>query len=383
MAFAKGIHVSKNNALNPKQQPLHQIEKACKQLGKLQHDLEAAIDSFADNKSLLSRAAAYWGQWPLWVQISGGFLLAFSLLIFSMAISMVTLACYTAVALLLNDHHSLLRHNTQKFKTIMQNLTNLLGTLVGLINNVHEQLKNEIERVQEKNQQLQQNVDQLHEQRSTLAEQINELTEAEKKLQSIINTHELTITRLKETNEEQSELFQTIQNQLTEVTEQSEEIQTQLSEKIDQLEQMRMQMESEHEQMVHTVFALKNSVISLSNPVLVKEEHQELLKQKLQEFVTSKEKDLSHFAISTSQINLDLEITQKQLHESLQQQAELRQDLERLIKEFEQLMSFYDGKKTLDDQKSLEVLKKFSFLTQSGTASSSIPPEPNENHLNL
>lgn len=385
MAFAKGINVSKNNALNQKL-PLHQIDQMCKQLGKLQQDLEVAIDSFADNKSLFSRAAAYWGQWPLWIQISGGFLLALSLLIFSVSISMLTLGSYTAVAFLLNDHHGLLRNNTQKFKTIMQNLTNLLGNLIGLITNVHEQLKNEIESIQARNQQLQQNIGQLNKQSSTLTEQINELTETEKKLQAIIKTHELTIILLQDANKEQSELFQKTQTQLAEVTVQSEETQAHLSEKINQLEKIRIQIESEHEQMVRTVFTLKNTVLSLSNPALVKEEHQDLLKQKLQEFVTSKEKDLSHFAISTSQINLDLEITQKQLHESLQQQAELRQDLESLIKEFELLISSYEGqalKIVRNDQTSLETLKKLSFLRQHSTASSSTPPGSNENSLNL
>lgn len=140
MAFAKGINVSKDNTLNQKL-PLHQIDQMCKKLGKLQLDLEAAIDSFADNKSVLSRAAAYWGQWPLWVQISGGLLVAFSFVIFSMAVSLIALSGYTAVAFLLTDHHSLLQNNTQRFKTIMRNLTNLLGNLIGLITNVHEQLK--------------------------------------------------------------------------------------------------------------------------------------------------------------------------------------------------------------------------------------------------
>ena len=385
MAFAKEIHVSKN-ALNPKRLPLHRIEHACKQLGTLQQDLEAAIDSFIDNKSLLSRAAAYWGQSPLWIQISGGLLLAFSLLLFSMAISLVALVCYTAVTFLLNEHHSLFRHNTQKFKIIMQNLTTLLGTLIDLINNVHEQFSNVIGNIQEKNQHYQQTIGKLNEKVSTLTEQINELTETQQKLQLIVNTHELTIDNLKEANQEQSDLFQTTQNQLTQVTEQSEEIQTQLSEKIVLLEKVRLEMESEHEQMIRTVSTLKNTVISLSNPILANEEHQELLKQKLQDFITSQEKDLSQFAVSISQINLDLDITQKQLHESLQQQAKLKKDLENLIREFEQLIAFYEqpeNKTVRDDQSSLEAFKKLSFLMQHQTTSSLIPIVSNESNLKL
>ncbi|CAM4492310.1 MAG: hypothetical protein LEGION0403_FIIPPAGN_01686 [Legionella sp.] len=384
MAFAKGIPVSKNNALNPKQPPLDKIEQAYKQLDKIQHDLEAAIDSFADNNSLISRAAAYLGQWPLWIQISGGLFLAFSLLIFSMAISVVALGCYTAAVLLLNEHHDLFRYNTQKFKTIMQNLTNVLGVLIGLINNVHEQFKNEIESIQEKNQEYQQTIGQLNKHISALTEKISTLTEAQEKLQAIINAHELTISNLNDGIEEQSKLFQATHNQLTKVTEQSEETQAQLSEKIDQLEKMRLQLESEHEQMTRTISTLKNAVISLSNQTLVSEEHQDMLKQKLQDFVTSKEKDLAQFAISTTQINLDLEITQKQLHQSLQQQMLLRQSLESLIGEFEQLISVEDGqinKKACYDQKSLETLRKFSFLIQLGTAPSAIPAESRENNL--
>ena len=377
MAFAKGINVSKNTALEPKQLPLQQIDQLCKQLGQLQHDLEAAIDSFADNKSLLSRAAAYWGQWPLWVQITAGFLLAFSLLMISLAVSIVAMGGYIVVAFLLNDHHSLLMHNTQKFKTIMENLTNLLGSLIGLITNIHGQFKNEIESMQERNQQMQRNISHLKEQTAALIIQIDGLTNAKGRLETVIDTHERTITDLNKINQEQSELFQRTERQLAEVTEHSEQAQVQLSEKIRLLEQTRAQMETEHEQMIRTVLALKNTVISLSNPTLLKEEHQELLKQKLHEFVTSKEKDLSQFAVSTSQINLELEITQKQLHESLQQQASLRHDLESLIQEFATLINLHEQNQTVSkDQYSLEAFKKISFFMQQGTPALPInPPE--------
>ncbi|MFJ1268365.1 hypothetical protein ACD661_07335 [Legionella lytica] len=386
MAFDKGIHVSKNNALNPKQLPWHEIEQAFSQLSTLQRDLEAAIDAFAETRSLISRAATYWGQLPLWMQISAGFVLACSLLIFSTAMSIVALSCYTAITFLLNEHQGLFHHNTQKFKTIMQNLTNLLGTLIGLINNVHEQFKHEIENLQEKNKQFLHTIDHLNEQTSGLTEKINGLTATPQKLQAIINAHELTISNLNDEMEEQSKLFYATQKQLTEVTEQSEETQAELHDKINQLEKIRIQLESEREQMTRMVSTLKNTVISLSNPALVNEEHQELLKQKLQDFITSKEKDLSQFVISTSKINLELEATQKQLQESLQEQAQLRLHLESLIKELDELINVNDEQistKARNDQKSLETLRKFSFLRQQGAASSAPNPGTSENNLNF
>lgn len=381
MAFDKGIHVSKNNVLRP----LQEIEQACNQLSTLQRDLEAAIDAFAATQSLISRAAAYWGQLPLWMQISAGFLLTCSLLIFNVALSLIALCCYTIITFLLNEHQGLFHHNTQKFKTIMQNLTNMLGTLIGLANNVHEQFKHEIECLQEKNQQLLHTIDQLNEQASELTEKINGLTAKQKKLQAIINTHELTLANLNDVVEEQAKSLQATQKQLTNVTEQSEETQAALHKKIDQLEKIRSQLESEHTQITRMVSTLKNTIISLSNPALANEEHQELLKQKLQDFITSKEQDLSQFVMSTSKINLELEATQKQLQESLQEQAQLRGRLESLINEFAELTSANDEQittKASNEQKSLETLRKFSLLKPQVAASSAPPPEPSENNLN-
>jgi chromosome segregation ATPase len=381
MAFDKGIHVSKNNVLRP----LQEIEQACNQLSTLQRDLEAAIDAFAATQSLLSRAAAYWGQLPLWMQISAGFLLTCSLLIFNVALSLIALCCYTIITFLLNEHQGLFHHNTQKFKTIMQNLTNMLGTLIGLANNVHQQFKHEIECLQEKNQQLLHTIDQLNEQASELTEKINGLTAKQKKLQAIINTHELTLNNLNDVVEEQAKSLQATQKQLTKVTEQSEETQAALHKKIDQLEKIRSQLESEHTQITRMVSTLKNTVISLSNPALANEEHQELLKQKLQDFITSKEHDLSQFVMSTSKINLELEATQKQLQESLHEQAQLRRHLESLINEFAELTSANDEQittKASNEQKSLDTLRKFSLLRPQVAASSAPPPEPSENNLN-
>lgn len=357
------------------QDPKQQIAQTYAQLTQLQKELHAAIDAFATQKSLLSRAAAYWSQYPLWLQIGIGLSLGGSLLLLGaiaytalfLTLSIVAITLYGVGGFLLTDHHQQFQHDTYKFKEIIQNLTDLLGSCVHLFNTIHQQLNEEIINLQEKNGYLQQNILQLNEQTLTLAQQIDELSKAKTHLQQLLKTHEQTISDLKETNEEQSQLFNNTHKQLHEVTLQYQHTQTELSEKILQLKQINTTMSLELEQARQTAATLKGAVVNLSSTVLVKAEHKELFQQKLQQLLEDKEKGFTLITDKMFLAEAELATTQEKLQISLQQEEELRREYAQLMSRFETLIQLWEKQtpeSSSSQQYSVMELKNLSLFNQ-------------------
>ncbi|MGL5741373.1 MAG: hypothetical protein ACRCXC_01900 [Legionella sp.] len=111
-------NAAKQLLLNPNEKPsdldsLQSIALTQEQLSQVKKSLGAIVNSLQENPSLISRAAKFWGELPLWQIIVGGVVISGPTLVigaaahigFLVTISGVSVIAYTTSGIVLDDHH--------------------------------------------------------------------------------------------------------------------------------------------------------------------------------------------------------------------------------------------------------------------------------------
>lgn len=312
---------------------------------KIKADLNKLIQSMNNNPSLLSRAASFWNEIPLWQKITAGAVLTIPLLMIGLmanlaaliTLSIVTGIIYTVSHILLENHQSQNTDNIENLKAGISSLVDLLDSVISTLELLREQLAIEIDAFQKENARLTANIDQFCDQINTLKSEIIELTDTEKKLRATQVDLEQTATTLKGSIEEQSQVLENTQKQLEEVVQAYKENQNQLSNKIKELDNIKEKMGKEVEQARAVGLVLSGTVETFSNIVIQDKEQRAAFQKRLEEFLTNKEKSFVEVADRICDAERKLSVVTKQLEESNQRYRKLLDRQEQQIIRLEQM----------------------------------------------
>ena len=312
---------------------------------KIKEELNQLIQAMNHNPSLLSRAASFWNEIPLWQKITAGVVLTLPVLMIGLmanlaaliTLSIVTGIVYTVSHILLENHQSQNADNIEGLKAGISSLADLLDSVISTLDLLREQLAIEIDAFQKENTRLTANIDQFCEQIKTLKSQINELTDTEKALRATQIELELTSKRLKDSNDAQSQALENTQRQLEQVAQAYKENQNQLSDKIKELDNVKEKMGKEVEQARAVGLVLSGTVETFSNMVIQDKEQRAAFQKRLEEFLTNKEKSFVEVADRICDAERKLSIVTKQLEESNQRYRKLLDRQEQQIIRLEQI----------------------------------------------
>jgi hypothetical protein len=331
---------------------LEQIITTKNKIQQIKADLNKLILAMNHNPSLLSRAASFWNEIPLWQKITAGVVLTVPLLIIGImanlaaliTLSIVTVIVYTVSHILLENHQIQNKDNTESLNAGISSLVDLLDTVILTLELLREQLAIEIDLFQKENARLTANIEQFCEQIKTLKSQINQLTDTEKALSATQVDLEQTATRLKGSIEEQSQVLEQTQQELEKVAHEYQENQNLLYDKIKELDEVKVNMSKEVEQARAVGLVLSGTVETFSNVVIQDKEQRAAFQKRLEEFLTNKEKSFVEVADricdaerKLSETQHKLSIVTKQLEQSNQRYRTILDRQEQQIIRLEQI----------------------------------------------
>lgn len=204
---------------------LQSIALTQEHLAQVKKSLGAIVDSLHDNPSLISRAAAFWGELPLWQRIVGGVAISGPTLIigaaahigFLITISGVSALAYTTSGIVLDDHHYHTKSIAQKLKEGIFGVAEILELTIGALDTIRKKLAIEIDKFKEENEKLAHNITRLNEEVETLSAQVEVYVETEKLLRKSKEDLEKTASSLKLDLEKQSEQYEINQKELEKI----------------------------------------------------------------------------------------------------------------------------------------------------------------------
>lgn len=322
-------------------------------LDKLQRELEAALDAFAVNNSFLTRAAAYWSEQPLWLQIGIGILLALLLVAINsvihatvlLTLSVVALIAYSLGGFLLSDHHTQTTQNTSKFKEIMRNKMILLRNLVILLNNLCSQVATETERLNLANNEFKENISCLSRQAEKFVQQVSELSGINIDLYANLQAHDEGMENIEKIASAQSVQFAIMQQQLNQVIQQLNQEkqqwrhnQQQLTEQIEILKETQLAMAAQLEESSQTTLILQQCITSLSDTSSTSEENKQEFAQKLRETLEENKKNMSQILQHYAHQGTAFGSTHKNLQTSGEELNSLNQQYTQVLIKFENVI---------------------------------------------
>ncbi len=299
---------------------LEQVLLSQKELDQIKENLNRMIDAMAHNPSFLSRAAAYWGELPLWQKIVAGVVLIVPTFVISLvahivvifALSIFTLFTYTASSILLDNHHHLNIDRTEHLKAGINSLADTLGLIILSLDKIREQLAVEIEQFQKENEKLGLNIEELNNQIQELSEQNQLFKETEHALRQTNNDLEKLTESLKDSVLEHSELLESNKEQLKQVQLNYEKAQFNLTQKIAELNRVNIGMSEEIERIKGIAATLQGTVQTLSASLLLDETQQKAFREKLETFLNDKETSFHQIAERICEAERQLSIVKEQ-----------------------------------------------------------------------
>jgi DNA repair exonuclease SbcCD ATPase subunit len=309
---------------------LDQVLLTQQELNQIKENLARMIDAMAHNPSFLSRAAAYWGELPLWQKIVAGVVLIVPTFVISLvahilvifALSMFTLFTYTASSLLLDNHHQLNIDRTEHLKAGINSLANALGLVILSLDKIREQLAAEVEQFQKENEKFALNIDELNAQIQEFTQQTKRIVEREQALSQTNKDLEKLNESLQRSVKEHKELLESSKEQLNQVRLSYEKSQADLTKKITKLKQVNLEMGKEIERVQGIAVTLEGTVQTLSAALLLDEQQQLAFREKLESFLNNKEASFHQIAERICEAERQLLIVKEQyerLNEQYQQ----------------------------------------------------------------
>ncbi|MCW8472111.1 hypothetical protein OQJ19_15875 [Fluoribacter gormanii] len=318
---------------------LQSIALTQEHLAQVKKSLGAIVDSLQDNPSLISRAAAFWGELPLWQRIIGGVAISGPTLIigaaahigFLVTISGVSALAYTTSGIVLDDHHYHTKNIAQKLKEGIFGVAEILELTIGALDSIRKKLAVEIDKFKEENEKLAKNISRLNEEVETLSAQVEVYVETEKLLRKTKDELEKTAASLKLDAEKQNKQFETTQKELLKARDEHSRSLVLLSEKTSELAEVRISMGAEVEKAKKIASTLEGTVRILSSATIADASQRHAFQEKLNSFLENKaasfdqvadrigkaESELSEvkseLKASTERFNKLLELQEKQL----------------------------------------------------------------------
>ncbi|CEG57516.1 LegC2/C7 family Dot/Icm T4SS effector [Legionella fallonii] len=293
---------------------LDQVFLTQKGLDQIKENLNRMVDAMAHNPSYISRAAAFWGELPLWQKIVAGAVLIIPIFAIAMvlqsaiflALSIFTLITYTASSLLLDNHHNLNLNRTEHLKAGLTSLADTLGVIIISLDKLREQLAVEIEQFQLENEKLAINVKDLGEEIQELIEQRKLLQETEQALRQTNKELEKVADSLKKSLKEHTELLEQSEALLHQVQKDYKLAQSDLTDKIKELNQTRQDMGEKIETLSGVADSLQGLLQTFTDQLKLDKTQQEAFRKKIKEILSDETKSLLIIAERLSTIELKL-----------------------------------------------------------------------------
>ncbi len=229
---------------------LEHIKNSEQQLNHIQQELDKLIDAITHNPSRLSRAATFWGNLSLWKKIALGASILIPLLILSILtqfiscyfITIVLLAAYISSSIVLDDHANHTRLSMEYIKAGISSLAAGLSAIIGLLEQIGEQLAQQVNRFKEENDHFEEQVNELNAQNQHLNAEITSLQSIEHQLDSTEKTLTLLCAKLQEKECVQNNLIEITQNELQKKRVELNAVFTELKEQTAQLDDIQNEM---------------------------------------------------------------------------------------------------------------------------------------------
>ena len=277
------------------------------------------------------------------------------------AISIFTLLDFVATSIALDNHHSHNVSSTKQLKAGIASIVDTLGVVIQSLGLLTRQLAQSIDEFQQENKQLTAHIDALSKQITKLSTQVSLLMTTEQQLRNTADELEQTITTLKTSAVEQTELLEKTQKKLEQVTHDYEQNTNLLSEKIIELNTVKYEMGLEVEQAKNVGLVLQAAVDTLSNSVILDTTQRLTFHEKLNEFLTNKEASFDLIAErifkaerELEQVNQELVLVKEQFKSSNERYKELLDKQEQQMLRLQRLNNL-KGTTTLEPQKTEEI----------------------------
>lgn len=280
-----------------KNKQLLQILLTYDQLKKIKQNLNAMIDSLAENPSMLSRAGKLWGTIPWWQKLLAGLVLTVPLLLAGIfaqiavltAVSICMMVTYTISSFALDNHQAHNTNNTARLKSSIGNLADLLGSSIRLLQGLRHLIAEQIDAFHKENDQLTQKINELIPQVEQLTQQVEELQQLKQTLSKTIADLEQTSQSLQASGQEQIKLLEQTQKELEQVKSSYEDNEKKLATSIDELTDHNTEMQKQLNIARSIALTLNDAVVTFSAMVLADEQQRAAFSNRLTDTLNNKE----------------------------------------------------------------------------------------------
>ncbi|MCW8482703.1 hypothetical protein OQJ14_04945 [Fluoribacter dumoffii] len=356
---------------------LQSIALTQEHLAQVKKSLGAIVDSLHDNPSLISRAAAFWGELPLWQRIVGGVAISGPTLIigaaahigFLITISGVSALAYTTSGIVLDDHHYHTKSIAQKLKEGIFGVAEILELTIGALDTIRKKLAIEIDKFKEENEKLAHNITRLNEEVETLSAQVEVYVETEKLLRKSKEDLEKTASSLKLDLEKQSEQYEINQKELEKIRGEHSRSLLLLSQKTAELAEVRKSMGTEIERAKMIASTLEGTVKTLSSAAIDDGTQRQAFQDKLNSFLADKASNFDLIAERMNKAESELALVKSELNKSTERFKKLLELQEMQLKRLQGLDRRVDASvhpemhsKNEEQIKAEGLLSKFSFM---------------------
>lgn len=314
-------------------------------LSQVKKSLGAIVDSLQENPSLISRAAAFWGEIPLWQRILGGVVISGPTLVigaaahigFLVTISGVSALAYTTSGIVLDDHHYHTQNIAQKLKQGIFGIAEVLELTIGALDAIRKKLAIEVDKFKEENEKLAENIKNLHAEVTTLSAQIEVYVETEKLLRKTKENLELVTDSLKKDLANQNQLLTENQEEIALIKEAHAKSIFQLSAKVAELAEVRTLMGAEVDKAKKIASTLEGAVKTLSGVIISDTNYKQAFQEKLNGFLKDKTTSFDQVAIHISKAESELSDVKTELQASNDRYKKLLICQEEQIRRLERL----------------------------------------------
>lgn len=323
---------------------LNKILASEKLLTKVKEDLNNVVDAVAKNPSLITQFAEQWGKLPSWQKYSGAIvgvpflIVGFSTLaIVPILLGGTALAIYTAGGLILEDHYQRTIDITESLKKGILSLADVLGLVIKALDKIRRELAVEVEKFRAENIRLTNNIEALGMQIDSLSQQTTLFIQTEKILREDVTKLQNTVELLKDTSDVQRESLDKALSELSLVKKAYEKSQDQLTEKVVELTTLKIEMGREVEKAKKVALTLKGTVDTLSGTIIEDEKHKKEFQQRLENFLSDKEKSFCEVTDKICEAERQLVIVKEELKRSNERYQLLLDKQEHQISRLEKL----------------------------------------------
>ncbi|HHF7375053.1 LegC2/C7 family Dot/Icm T4SS effector [Legionella bozemanae] len=324
---------------------LQSIALTQEHLSQVKKSLGAIVDSLQDNPSLISRAAAFWGELPLWQRIVGGVAISGPTLIigaaahigFLVTISGVSVLAYTTSGIVLDDHHYHTKNIAQKLKEGIFGVAEILELTIGALDSIRKKLATEIDKFKEENEKLAKNITRLNEEVETLSTQVEVYIETEKLLRKNKEDLEKIASSLKLDLEKQSVQFEANQKELEKVRDLHSRSLLLLSQKTAELSEVRKSMGAEVEKAKSIASTLEGTVKVLTSAAISDSSQRQAFHEKLDAFLMDKTTSFDQVAERISKAESELSEVKSELKASTERFNKLLELQEKQLQRLQSL----------------------------------------------